>query len=137
MGAVDNLRLTIESERATPVMDAVLAEWPFVVYKVNSGSYVFTGPFAVETFVDGESINLIPNTYYPRASERPLLVIQKFPNGSSLASALDAGDLDMAFHLPVDLLQGLRQNADLTIKSFEVGYHYMMWHNMRSSSQLS
>lgn len=135
--ALDDLTLTIGSEMATPVMDAVLAEWPFVVYKKEgSDSYIFTGPFAVETFVEGESIKLIPNAHYPRSSERPLVVIEKFPDGSSLGAALGRGELDLAFHLPVEDLNELRQNAGLTIKSFEVGYHYMMWHNTRTSSQL-
>jgi len=133
---IDDLMLKIESDRATPVMDAVLAEWPFVVYKNSSDNFVFTGPFKVETFVTGERIELVPNPYYPRASERPLLVIHLFSDAEALGSAIGAGNLDLAFQLPVDLLPELRDNNTI-IKSFEVGYHYMMWHNMRTTSQLS
>eukprot|EP00441_Pelagodinium_beii_P017822 CAMPEP_0197681202 /NCGR_PEP_ID=MMETSP1338-20131121/94564_1 /TAXON_ID=43686 ORGANISM="Pelagodinium beii, Strain RCC1491" /NCGR_SAMPLE_ID=MMETSP1338 /ASSEMBLY_ACC=CAM_ASM_000754 /LENGTH=201 /DNA_ID=CAMNT_0043262507 /DNA_START=1 /DNA_END=603 /DNA_ORIENTATION=+ len=39
----------------------------------------------------------------------------------------------MAFHLPVDELDDLRSQSGLTIKSFEVGYQYMMFHNAAKS----
>jgi len=131
MTPLDDLRLKIQSERATPVMDAVLAEWPFVVYLEKDGNFFFTGPYAIETFVKGAKIELIPNPHYPRASERNLLVIKKFADGQSLASALEAGQLDMAFHLPVESLPTLRQTNDVIVKSFPVGYQYMMWYNTR------
>ena len=44
----------IETERATHVMDAVLAEWVFTVYKKEGDEFVFTGPYAVDAFVGGE-----------------------------------------------------------------------------------
>jgi len=132
--ALGSRTLRIVTERATPVMDAVLAEWVFVIYIKKLGSYIFTGPYAVSNFVAGDRFELIPNGHYPRASERPLhLTIKKFPDGQSVVTALKAGDLDMGFHLPVDLLHGIRQQAGLSVKSFEVGYHYMMWHNIRKS----
>jgi len=127
--APDASTVRIVSERATPVMDAVLAEWPFVVYLNKGGQRYFTGPYKVETFVSGDHIDLVPNTHYARALERPLLKIQRFSTGSAVAEALEQGQLDMAFHLPVDELPALRQVTGVTVKSFLVGYHYMMWHN--------
>lgn len=45
------LKVRIESERATHVMDAVLAEWVFVIYtKDDVGNFVFTGPYVIQTF---------------------------------------------------------------------------------------
>jgi len=128
---LDDRRLTIVSDRATPVMDAVLAEWPFVVYLEKDGKKFFTGPYAVKEggFVKDEQIELIPNEHYPRASERVPLVIKKITDGRAAASRLTTGELDMAFHLPVQTLNGLEE-AGITTKSFEVGYQYMMWYNM-------
>jgi peptide/nickel transport system substrate-binding protein len=51
----------IETERATHVMDAVLAEWVFTVYKKDGDEFVFTGPYAVDAFVGGGHIDLVPN----------------------------------------------------------------------------
>jgi len=59
------------------------------------------------------------------------LEIKRIGDGQAAASALEAGNLDMAFHLPVQTLDGLRQSESVTVKSFPVGYQYMMWHNMR------
>ncbi|CAE7239573.1 nikA [Symbiodinium natans] len=129
--ARDASTVRIVSDRATPVMDAVLAEWPFVVYVVKNGQRYFTGPYLVAHFAANNHINLVPNTYYPRAAERPTLEIKKFADGNAVAQALEQGQVDMAFHLPVDELPALRQLSGITVKSFLVGYHYMMWHNSR------
>ena len=47
--------------------------------------------------------------------ERPLLKIQRFSTGSAVAEALEQGQLDMAFHLPVDELPALRQVTGVTV----------------------
>jgi peptide/nickel transport system substrate-binding protein len=124
---------------AHPAMDAALANWVFVIFKQTGGSYVYTGPYAVQTFTAGDKIDLIPNTYYPQASDRPLFVqIKKYSSPDTLADALAAGELDLAFHLPVDRLAALRNVNGVTIKSFnQGGYQYMMFHNMRSGKALS
>merc|ERR1719181_1957275 len=76
---------------------------------------------------------LAPNEHYPRATERPRLTILKYADGESLANALEAEEIDMAFHLPVDRLTDLRAADGITIKSFPVGYQYMMFHNIRTA----
>jgi peptide/nickel transport system substrate-binding protein len=133
MTVVDDYTFTIESERATPVMASVLAEWPFVIFLESGSDFIFTGPYKVETFQEGVQMVLAPNEHYPRAAERERLTILKYANGESLADAIEAGDVDMAFHLPVDRLTDLRAADGVTIKSFPVGYQYMMFHNTRAS----
>ena len=117
---VDDAKVRIQSERSTPVMDAVLAEWPFVVFLVKGGERLFTGPFAVETFADGDRIELVPNPHYPQALGRPLVTVRKYASGQALAAALAAGQVDLAFHLPVGELTDLRAQQGITVKSFEV-----------------
>lgn len=59
--ALDSVTVRIESERLTHMMDAVLAEWVFVVYSNNSdGTFVFTGPFAIAVF-EARQMQLVPN----------------------------------------------------------------------------
>mmetsp|Transcript_23945 Transcript_23945/g.77060 ORF Transcript_23945/g.77060 Transcript_23945/m.77060 type:complete len:584 (+) Transcript_23945:52-1803(+) len=129
-----DLKVRIESERPTHVMDAVLAEWAFPVYyshESSSSSFVFTGPYAVEAFVDNDHIDLVPNEYYLfGATERPeTMKVQKFADGHELADAVQNGTVDVGFHLPIDTLPALRNTDGVHVKSFEVGYHYMIHHN--------
>jgi len=128
--ASGDLKVRIVSERSTHVMDAVLAEWVFAVYKKDGDDFVFTGPYAVEKFVDGDHIDLVPNEHYPRAIERPDIVLKKYAGGDALAAAAKSLEIDLGFHLPVAALSDLRKAKGVHVKSFEVGYHYMMHHNM-------
>eukprot|EP01043_Picozoa_sp_COSAG02_P076339 COSAG02_NODE_16166_length_1108_cov_0.999009_1_plen_237_part_10 len=105
-----DLTVRIESTRATQVMDAVLAEWVFVVYyKDTSNNYVYTGPYTVRSggFTTSQ-IDLIPNPYYGGAASRPMIAIKKFADGHALAEAATRGEVDLGFHLPVDTLGEVR-----------------------------
>ena len=131
VSAIDDLNLRIESTQPTHIMDSVLAEWAFPVYYVNEdGNFVYTGPYAVESFVPDEKIELAPNVHYENSEERPNIVVKKFKDGDALAAALELGQVDVAFHLPIDTLPDLRKVSGVDIKSFEVGYHYMVFYNL-------
>ncbi len=126
-------KVRIESERATHVMDAVLAEWVFVIYtKDGSGNFLYTGPYIVQSF-GSDAIELSPNRYYDSQSLlRPFIRIQKFSDGHDLALGAMNGKVDIGFHLPIDTLPELREADGVRVKSFEVGYQYMMFHNIDS-----
>lgn len=130
--AADGILVNITSDLATHVMDSVLAEWAFPIYKKDdNGNFIFTGPFAIENFTEDEQMDLIPNTYYDAdALDRPKVTIKKFPDGFVLADAVKNREVDIAMHLPVETLAELREVEGVRIKSFEVGYHYMMWYNL-------
>lgn len=133
---VDQLRVRIESERPTHVMDAVLAEWVFVIYYMHDqGKFIYTGPYVVSHFDDGDSphMDLAPNQHYPDAELRPDIELRKFPDGHALAEAMKSLSLDVGFHLPIDTLPELRAIDGVNVRSFEVGYHYMMFHNSREA----
>jgi len=136
--AQGDLTVRIESERATHVMDAVLAEWVFVVYlKDSDGSFLFTGPYAIDTF-GSDKIELVPNSYYydSLSLKRPLVTIQKFADGHDLAEGVENNEVDIGFHLPIDTLPDIRKADGVRVKSFEVGYHYMMFHNLDSPAMV-
>lgn len=130
----DNLTVRIESEIQTHIMDAVLAEWVFAVYyKDADENFVYTGPYLIEHFVVDDEIDLRPNPNYidGKSLERPLIHVRKYPDGTALAEGLEKGEVDVAFHLPIDTLPSLRE-AGIRVKRFEVGYHYMMLYNLDS-----
>lgn len=117
------LKVRIESERPTHVMDAVLAEWVFVIFtKDEAGDFVYTGPYAIDHMAD-DHIDLIPNRYYDQnVLQRPQITIQKFGDGHDLANGLRDGNIDIAFHLPIDTLSELRNVDEVYVKSFEGKY---------------
>ena len=127
--ATNGVTVRIESERATHVMDAVLAEWPFVVYtKDPDGNFVFTGPFVIGSFSE-EQIDLVPNDFCPEASQRSPIMLKNFADGHDLADSVKNLDVVMGSHLPIDTLPDLRSVDGVNIKSFEVGHHYMIFYN--------
>ncbi|WZN60857.1 nickel-binding protein NikA [Chloropicon roscoffensis] len=63
---LDDNTVHVVSEDPTHIPESVLAEWAWPIFKVNDeGGYVFTGPYQVDEFADGEHIKLSPNEYYP------------------------------------------------------------------------
>jgi peptide/nickel transport system substrate-binding protein len=85
----------------------------------------------VKAFEPGARLALQPNPHYPRADERPDLTLIRVADGQALALALKAGELDLAFNLPVETLPMLRADPALTVRSFPVEYQYMMLMNTR------
>ncbi len=114
----DGTAVRIESERPTHVMDAVLAEWVFVIYyKDSQGNFVYTGPYKVDHFQENDHMDLSPNRYYDSQSlDRPSIEIKKFDDGHDLAKGVENGELDIAFHLPIDTLPELRKADGVKIK---------------------
>lgn len=126
--ALDDGTLRVESEQPTHILPSILAEWAFAVYRMQGDTAIFTGPFAVDRFAPGVSIDLVPNPHYPNAATRPNITLRRIADGQSLALAFAAGELDMAFNLPVETLPMLDTVPGTTV-SFPVAYQYMMWMN--------
>lgn len=129
--AIDDDTLTVETEQPTTILPSILAEWAFPVYRIDGDTLIFTGPFTVESFEPGGSIEMTPNAHYANAEARPDITLRRIADGQSLALAFASGELDMAFNLPVETLAMLEAVEGETI-SFPVAYQYMMWMNTRS-----
>ncbi len=129
--AVDEGTLTVETEQPTTILPSILAEWAFPVYRLDGDTPIFTGPFAVESFEPGGSIEMVPNAHYAGAENRPNVTLRRISDGQSLALAFASGELDMAFNLPVETLAMLEAVEGETV-TFPVAYQYMMWMNTRS-----
>ncbi len=129
--AVDSDTLTVATEQPTTILPSILAEWAFPIYRLEGDELIFTGPFAVEQFEPGGSIEMTPNKFYADAEARPDITLRRIADGQSLALAFAAGELDMAFNLPVETLAMLEGKSGNTV-SFPVAYQYMMWMNTRT-----
>lgn len=128
---LDPSTLEVETEQPTPILPSILAEWAFPVYRLTSGDPVFTGPFAIAGFEPGARLSLVPNEHYHDAASRPAITLVRVADPQALALGLMAGELDMAFNLPVESLAMIEARDDLTVESFPVAYQYMMWMNTR------
>lgn len=123
------LTLTIRTTIDTPVMKSVLAEWPFVIYKTAAnGERVFTGPYAISNHTS-TMLHLIPNVHYPNAEQRIPITIKRYGSGDALTAALRLGEIDLGFNLPASSVAQLNWQESVNVKSFAVGYQYMMFFN--------
>lgn len=123
--ATDDLTLLLTTERPVPLIAALFAEWPLMAYTVkDDGSFLFTGPYAVDAFNVDQNLELVPNAHYQGAESRSPINLRRFGDAQTMALAFEAGELDLAFGLPSEGLSRLKSNPDLTVKSFPVGYQY-------------
>ena len=101
---------------------------------VQDGNFIFTGPYEVERFEANSGIDLRTNQNYPdsKSLKRPRIEVRKYGNGTALAGGVENGEINVAFHLPINALSDLRKADGVRVKSFEVGYHYMTFYNVDS-----
>ncbi|MEV4771236.1 ABC transporter substrate-binding protein [Micromonospora humida] len=89
-----------------------------------------TGPFKVSSFTAGQSVNLVRNDTY--RGDRPKLTSISYryiPEVSGRVTALANNEIDVTWGLPPDQLTGLRDNKDLTVRSFPTYANYYIWFN--------
>lgn len=133
--AKDDLTLLVTTERPVAMLPALFAEWPLVTYTLDAaGNALFTGPYEIDALKPDESLALSPNPNYPGAADRSPVVIRRFGDAQTMALALQAGELDLAFGLPTEGLAAIKANPELTVKTFPVGYQYFGFLNMARPS---
>lgn len=128
--ATDDLILRVTTERPVPFIQALFAEWPLIAYKpTDDGNAVFTGPYQISEFQTDAAIRLEPNPNFSGANTRSPVEFRKFGDAQTMTLALEAGELDLAFGLPAEVVSRLTADPNLTIKSFPVGYQYLAFFN--------
>jgi peptide/nickel transport system substrate-binding protein len=128
--AADDLTLKVTTEKPVPYIPALFAEWPLIAYApAGDGKAVFTGPYEIADFKTDTSVTLQPNAHFAGADKRSAVDFRKFSDAQTMSLALEAGELDLAFGLPSEVISRLNTNPDLTIKSFSVGYQYLAFLN--------
>lgn len=76
-----------------------------------------TGPFRFKSFTPGDRLVLEKNPSYfesglPKASGVTLRIM---PEAASRIAALEAGDVDIVWNLPLEVMDKLKQNSSLTV----------------------
>lgn len=136
--ATDDATVTLTTERETTVMPSVLCEYNMVVFKDNGdSSYVFTGPYVIDSMDPGVELDLVPNEYYDdRAADRSNVVIKGFSDAATMQQAFESGEIDMAFTVTPETA-GILQGEGYTTKDFDAGYQYFMVVNSKENETLS
>ena len=128
--AADDLTLKVTTEKPVSFLQALFAEWPLIAYRpAADGSALFTGPYRIADFKADTALALEPNTHFAGADTRSPVDFRRFGDAQSMTLALEAGELDLAFGLPSEVVGRLKANPDLTVKSFPVGYQYLAFLN--------
>lgn len=118
-------RLTARTERPTRVLSSVLGEWTNVVFKSDeSGNYIYTGPYTVNSFDPKASLSLSPNEHYPDAGRRRDVTVKVFSDVDSMKLAIESRSIDMAFTITPSVADQLRSASGVQVKTIEAGYQY-------------
>lgn len=128
--ALDELTLKVTTEKPVPLIQALFAEWPLVVYHLRAdGTAVFSGPYEIAGFTPDAGLDLKPNPHFAGADKRSEVSYKRFGDAQSMALAFEAGELDLAFGLPSEIVPRLKLNPETAIRSFPVGYQYLAFLN--------
>lgn len=128
--AVDDVTLKVTTEKPVPLIQALFAEWPLIAYgRTDDGRALFTGPYEVSNFIPDASLDLEPNPHFSGADKRSPVALKRFGDAQTMALAFEAGELDLAFGLPSEIVGRLKSNTEVSVKSFAVGYQYMAFLN--------
>lgn len=123
--------LTIETERETPVMQSLLAEWCNVVFKEVDGDFIYTGPYMVQKLDSEVALDLVPNPYYDdRAGDRSNVTLKVFNDAAAMQQAFEAGEIDMMFGLTPEVAETLKGEG-FTVKDYDAGYQYFAFTNLK------
>ncbi|MBQ8305437.1 MAG: ABC transporter substrate-binding protein [Blautia sp.] len=124
--------LTIVTERPTPVMSSLLAEWCNVVFKQDGDNFIYTGPYMVEKLDSGVSLEMVPNPYYDdRAGDRSDVTLKVFRDSAAMQQAFEGGEIDLMFGLTpetADILTG----EGFNVKDYDAGYQYFAFTNLQA-----
>ncbi len=91
--------------------------------KFSDGSYIFTGPYVVDSFDAGTELKVKPNPHYPNAEKRSDLIIKAFKDVSAMKLAIESGEIDMAFTVTPAVAKMLKDSG-VVVESINAGYQY-------------
>lgn len=130
--AEDDGSMTIVTERPTPVMESLLAEWCNVVFKQNGDDFIYTGPYMVSKLDSEVSLDLVPNPYYDdRADQRPNVTLKVFNDAATMQQAFEGNEIDLMFGLTPEAAEMLNA-AGKTVKDYDAGYQYFGFTNLQT-----
>ena len=124
-------KLKIVTERPTPVMKSLLAEWCNVVFKQAGDDFIYTGPYMVKKLDSGVSLELTPNPYYDdKADQRSDVTLKVFSDTATMQQAFEGGEIDLMFGLTPEAAEILTGEG-FTVKDYDAGYQYFAFTNLK------
>ncbi|HEY9409620.1 MAG TPA: ABC transporter substrate-binding protein [Jiangellaceae bacterium] len=91
---------------------------------------VGSGPFVVESFEPGQSLQLAPNPgYWDGEPELESLEFQSIPEVAARMTALQTGEVDVTWSMPDDQIGQLKSDSNLTVESVPSPGVMTMWMN--------
>lgn len=101
---------------------------------------VATGPYTVEEFREGESIQLNAfGDYFGEAPRNNRVLVNFYAEGAQLQAALQAGEVDVAFrHLTPEQRQSLEGNSEIkTVEGTGASIRYLVFNIAESHPEVS
>ncbi|PZF84752.1 ABC transporter substrate-binding protein [Jiangella anatolica] len=89
-----------------------------------------SGPFVVESFEPGATLQLAPNPgYWDGEPALDSLEIQAIPEVAARMTALQTGEIDITWSIPDDQIAQLRSDSNLTVENVASPAVFTMWMN--------
>ena len=89
-----------------------------------------SGPFIVESFEPGQSLEVVPNPEYGGgAPDLATLTFQAIPEVSARLTALQTGEVDVTWGMPDDQIPPLESDTELTVETVAGTGVITMWMN--------
>jgi peptide/nickel transport system substrate-binding protein len=125
---VDEFTVNFKTKDPDPLIPAKLTLFPGVmvppkyIKEVGNDGFgkkpVGTGPFKFVEWIKDDHVTVEKNPdYWGQKASVDKLIFKAIPNEASRASALAAGDLDIATNVPADSVAQLKANKSIQIKS--------------------
>ncbi|HLI13842.1 MAG TPA: ABC transporter substrate-binding protein [Alphaproteobacteria bacterium] len=78
-----------------------------------------SGPFMFQSYEPGNSVVLVrnPNYYVPGVPKLDKVVLRIIPEGAAAVSALETGEVDLLWNLPLESIGEIKKNPDLVVDS--------------------
>ncbi|HZS81453.1 MAG TPA: ABC transporter substrate-binding protein [Stellaceae bacterium] len=80
---------------------------------------VGSGPFMFESYEPGNSVVLVKNPHYyvPGVPKLDKVVLRIMPEGAAAVSALETGEVDLLWNLPLESIAEVKKNPELVVDS--------------------
>lgn len=132
----DGQTLTIVTAEPNPTLINSLCD-PYacvVDASVDTSKYstnpIGTGPYKVVEYTPEEQVELEPNPDYWNGTPKvERLVIRNIPDTSTLASALQSGEINAAYGIPYDMLEKFDSDGDFTVSQTATSRVFMIYFN--------
>lgn len=83
---------------------------------------VGTGPFKLESWEPANQVVVVANDNYWQGRPRlDRVILRDIPDAFTRASALQAGEIDMAMNIPIDLVEQIESSPNLAVQSVNLG----------------